>query len=102
LRIISKKKLRDYYVRNIQAEIPLTEWYYKMLEARASNILELRQIFNSVDPVYGYSIFNVGGNNYRLVTAIHYNKQICYIRTIWTHAEYDRPINREKLKRGDL
>jgi mRNA interferase HigB len=102
LHIISKKKLRDYYVINTQAEIPLTEWYYKMLETKASNIFALRQVFNSVDPVHGYTIFNVGGNNYRLITAIHYNTQICYVRTIWTHAEYDKPINKAKLKRGDL
>lgn len=102
LRVISKKKLRDYYISNVQAEILLTEWYYKMIETKASNIFELRQVFNSVDPVFGYTIFNIGGNNYRLVTAIHYNTQACYLRTIWTHAEYDKAINKEKLKRGDL
>jgi mRNA interferase HigB len=102
LRIISKKILRDYYIGNVQSEIPLIEWYYKMLEIKASNIFELRQVFNSVDSVYGYTIFNVGGTNYRLVTAIHYNTHMCYIRTIWRHAEYDKPINKEKLKRGDL
>ena len=102
MRVISKKKLRDYYTSNVQAEIPLTEWYYKMIETKASNIFELRQVFNSVDPVFDYTIFNIGGNNYRLVTAIHYNTQACYLRTIWTHAEYDKAINKEKLKRGDL
>jgi mRNA interferase HigB len=102
LRVISKKKLRDYYLGNSQAEVPLTEWYYKMLETNASNISELRQVFNSADPVYGYTIFNIGGNNYRLVTVVHYNTQVCYIRTVWTHAEYDKPINRDKLERGAL
>lgn len=102
MRVISKKKLRDYYTSNVQSEIPLTEWYYKVLGTNASNILELRQIFNSVDPVFGYTVFNVGGNNYRLITAIHYNTQTCYVRTIWTHAEYDKQINKDKLKRGDL
>lgn len=102
MRVISKKTLRDYYTNNSQAEIPLTEWYYKMLETNASNISELRKVFNSADYVYGYTIFNVGGNNYRLVSAVHYNTQICYIRKVWTHAEYDKPSNREKLKNGDL
>ncbi|MBA2655418.1 MAG: type II toxin-antitoxin system HigB family toxin [Tatlockia sp.] len=35
------------------------------LRNESSNIFVLRQVFNSVDPVYGYTIFNVGGNNYR-------------------------------------
>lgn len=102
MRVISRKKLRDYYTTNVQSEIPLTEWYYKMLETNASNIFELRHVFNSVDPVFGYTIFNIGGNNYRLVTAIHSNTQTCYVRTIWTHTEYDKSSNKDKLKRGDL
>lgn len=102
MRIISKKKLRDYYTGNGQAEIPLTEWYYKMTETKARTIYELKQVFNSVDPVHGYTVFNIGGNNYRLITAIHYNLQICYIRSIWTHAEYNKLSNQTKLKRGNL
>ncbi|MDX2346948.1 MAG: type II toxin-antitoxin system HigB family toxin [Legionella sp.] len=102
MRIISKKKLRDYYQGNMQAEIPLTAWYYKMKASHALNINELREAFNSVDPVYGYTIFNVGGNNYRLITAVHYNTQYCFIRAIWTHTEYSRRSNQDKLKRGTL
>ena len=102
LRTVSKKKLRDYYTSNKQAEMPLTEWYYKIAESKARNIYELRQVFNSTDSVHGYTVFNIGGNNYRLITAIHYNTQICYIRAIWTHAEYSKVSSQEKLRRGDL
>jgi mRNA interferase HigB len=102
LRIISKKKIRDYLKDKAQAELPLVEWYMKMQETDAKDISLLREIFNSVDAVYGYTIFNVGDNNYRLITAIHYNRQLCYIRTIWTHAEYSRSYNQTKLKRGEL
>ena len=102
MRIISKKKLRDYYQDNAQAEIPLAEWYLKMKTVRATNISELRKSFNSVDAVHGYTVFNVGGNNYRLIAAVHYNTHFCFIRTIWTHAEYSKRSNQEKLKRGEL
>jgi len=102
LHIISKKKIRDYYTNNRQAETPLVEWYYKMEEINAKTIYELRQIFNSVDPVHGYTVFNIGGNSYRLITAIHYNTQMCYIRTIWTHTEYNKMSNQDKLQRGGL
>ncbi|PCI38921.1 MAG: hypothetical protein COB50_01710 [Thiotrichales bacterium] len=80
MRIISKKKLRDYYVNNTQAEIPLTEWYFNMKQGNWSDISGLRQIFNSVDTVHGYTVFNIGGNSYRLITAVHYKTQRCYIR----------------------
>jgi len=100
--IISKKKLREYWQSNTQAELPLTEWYFKMKECAAQNLTQLRKVFNSVDPAHGYTVFNIGGNNDRLITAIHYNSQRCYIRTIWTHAEYSKKTNREKLMRGVL
>jgi len=98
--IISKRMLRSFYRMNVQAELPLTEWYYKMKVCEASNITQLRQMFNSVDPVSGYTVFNIGGNHYRLITAIHYNRQRCYVRDIWTHAEYSKRSNQEKLQRG--
>ena len=102
MRIISKKKIRDYSFNNAQAELPLAAWYFTMCASNAKNISELRETFNSVDPVHGYTVFNIGGNNHRLITAIHYNTQLCYIREIWTHAQYSKPSNQLKLKRGGL
>lgn len=102
MRIISKKKIRDFSEENANTELPLLEWYLKIVVANPKNLTELKKIFNSVDSVNGYTIFDIGGNNYRLITAIHYNKQICYIRTIWTHAEYSKRYNQEKLRGGKL
>lgn len=102
MRIISKRKIREYYKKDIQAELPLVEWYLKMVETEAVNLTELRRLFNSVDYVNGYTVFNIGGNNYRLITAIHYNTQLCYIREMWTHSEYSKPYNQAKLQRGKL
>jgi mRNA interferase HigB len=102
LRIISKKKIRDYIKINAQAELPLIEWYLKLKICRAKNFNELKKIFNSVDYVHNYTIFDIGGNNYRLITAMHYATQHCYIRNIWTHAEYSKAFSQTKLKRGEL
>jgi mRNA interferase HigB len=102
MRVISKSKLRNYWECHRQAEIPLVEWYFKMKNIAPLNIQQLRSTFNSVDPVGGYSIFNIGGNNFRLITAIHYNAQRCYVREIWTHNQYSKRINQDKLSRGEL
>lgn len=102
MRIISKKKIRDYCKNNPQAELPLLEWYLTMCVTQAKNLNELRHTYNSADSVHGYTVFNIGGNNYRLITAVHYNRQLCYIRTIWTHAEYSKRYNQDKLSRGEL
>lgn len=102
MRVISKKKIRDYVKNNAQAELPLVEWYFTMRDSSAKSFIALKKTFNKVDAVYGYTVFNIGGNNYRLITAIHHNKQRCYIREIWTHAEYSKSYNQLKLKRGKL
>ncbi|MDX1900808.1 MAG: type II toxin-antitoxin system HigB family toxin [Gammaproteobacteria bacterium] len=102
MRVISKRKIRDYSRHNAQAELPLVEWYIKMQHIHVNNITELKKVFNSVDYVQGYTIFNIGGNHYRLIAAIHYEVQRCYIREIWTHAEYSKAYSQAKLKRGLL
>ncbi|MCF6807655.1 type II toxin-antitoxin system HigB family toxin [Thiotrichales bacterium 19S9-12] len=55
-----------------------------------------------MDCVSGYTIFNIGGNNYRLITSIYYNRVKCYIREILTHAQYSQDRNQEKIRRGQL
>lgn len=102
MRIISKRILRGYWKHHHQAELPLTEWYLKMKVCCSENLTQLRKIFNSADVVKGYTIFNIGGNNYRLITAIHYNRQLCYVRGVWTHAEYSKNANQEKLRENLL
>lgn len=94
--------IRSYSEKNTQAELPLIEWYMIIQTVNASNFNSLKKTFNSADYLNGYTIFDIGGNNYRLITAIHYNTQLCYIRKIWTHAEYSKHFNQEKLKRGEL
>ena len=102
LRIISKRKIREYGLGYQQALLPLVEWYTKMQNTKVHNLNELKKVFNSVDYVNGYTVFDIGGNHYRLITAVHFNTQLCYIREIWTHAQYSKPYNQTKLKKGEL
>ena len=50
----------------------------------------VRATFNSADKVGDFTVFNVGGEGYRVVAAIHFNRQKLYIRHVFTHAEYER------------
>lgn len=54
------------------------------------------QTFNTADYVDGFTVFDVGGNQYRIATVIHYDKQRNYVRAVMTHAEYDRNNWRQK------
>ena len=72
------------------AERPLQVWYQTMERENFSDFNNLRETFASADYVDGLTVFNIGGNKYRLITSIHYNRRKVYIRNVLTHTEYDR------------
>jgi mRNA interferase HigB len=72
------------------AAAPLQGWRRVIERGGFQNFAELKRTFNSVDKVHDYFVFNIAGNNYRVVAAIHFNTQILYVRSVMTHAEYDR------------
>lgn len=90
MRVISNKALQNFAESHPQALIPLQEWRGKIQGASIKSYAELKNIFNSVDKVGHYFIFNIAGNHYRLIAAIHFNTQMLYIRSIMTHKEYNQ------------
>ena len=90
MRIISKKPLRDFWERHPESTPMLEDWVRKASRLEAATFAALRQTFGSADYVDGYTIFDVGGNRYRIAAVIHYDKQRIYVRKVMTHAEYDR------------
>nr|VFK61108.1 MAG: mRNA interferase HigB [Candidatus Kentron sp. TUN] len=96
MRVISKKPLRDFWDHHPESELILKKWFQKVGHCTATSFPMLRQTFNSADYVDGFTIFNVGGNQYRIAAVIHYDKQRLYVRKVMTHAEYDRNHWRRK------
>lgn len=90
MRIISKKPLRDFWDIYPDSKSALEDWLLKANQMAAKSFSEVRQTFNSADYVDGFTIFNVGGNKYRIAAVIHYDKQRLYVRQVMTHSEYDR------------
>ena len=68
----------------------MAAWYKVMHGTRFANFAAVRSVFNSADKVGKFTVFNVGGQGYRLVVAIHFNRQKIYVRQVATHAEYER------------
>lgn len=68
----------------------LEEWFRRASDLNVSSFPLLRQTFGSADYVDGFTLFDVGGNRYRIAAVIHYDKQRMYVRQVMTHAEYDR------------
>src|SRR5260370_38154663 len=90
MHVIAKPALVEFWTAHPDAEGPLQAWHRTMESVNFADFNDLRATFASADYVDGLTVFNVGGNKYRLIASIHYNRRKVYIRAILTHAEYDR------------
>jgi len=97
VRTFTKSRLRSYWIRNAGAAAPLDEWYSIADKAQWESFADVRASINSVDLVAGKLVFNIGGNNYRLIVKPEFELHALYIRWIGTHAEYDR-LTKEQIK----
>ena len=88
--ILSRKALRAFWERHPQARQPLEDWYTVADGASWQNLAETREDFRHADLVGHCTVFNIGGNKYRLVVKLNYRKQKILIRAVLTHAEYDK------------
>lgn len=68
---------------------PLAVWCAIMARTEFGSFAELKRVFRSVDKVGKFTVFDIGGNKFRLIAAIHYNRKKVYIRHVLTHVEYD-------------
>lgn len=90
MHIISLRRLREFWEKHNQAEAPLRAWFTHVEFAQWRNFAEVRADFPSADQVQRLTVFNIAGNNYRLIARIEYAQQKIYVRAVLTHAEYDR------------
>ena len=90
MRIFSLKALRTFWDEEREAETVLREFYKRLAAIEPKNFAELRQLFPSADLVGKCYVFNVGGNKYRVIARIHFNRQMVFIRSVLTHKEYDK------------
>lgn len=90
MHIITRKRLNDFAETHPDAKPSLQHWYRLMKAGDFSSFAQVRTVFPDADQVGKLTIFNISGNKYRLIAAIHYNRGKIYIRAILTHPEYDQ------------
>ncbi len=95
MKIIKPKTLRAFWQREPRARPGLEHWYRVARQAAWTCLADVRSAFAHADQVTVRSgrsvvVFNIAGNRFRLVTAIHYNRQIAFVLMVMTHAEYSR------------
>jgi mRNA interferase HigB len=96
LRIISKRRLREFWEDNPDAESPLRFWHSVSKRVIWGNPAEMKRDFPSADVVGKCTVFDIKGNDYRLIVKIEYAKQTIYIKHVLSHKEYGK----EKWKDG--
>ncbi len=90
MRIISRNKIIEYYTEHPNTETALKDWYQKVKQAEWRCFADMKQTFNSADSVGNqHYVFNIKGNNYRLIAVIKFTIKTVLIRFIGTHTEYD-------------
>lgn len=91
MRIIAKSTLVNYYTKVPQSKTALEEWYDKTKKSEWTCFADMKQTFNSVDAVGNQRyVFNIKGNDYRLVVLIQFTPKTVYIRFVGTHQEYEK------------
>lgn len=90
MHVISRKLLREFWVRYPDSESPLARWFKLMERTDFSSFEDLRATFPAADKVGDLIVFNIAGNKYRLIAAIHFNRGRVYVRHVLTHQEYSR------------
>ncbi|MBI1371210.1 MAG: type II toxin-antitoxin system HigB family toxin [Phycisphaera sp.] len=94
--------MSDYADEHANARSPMARWLQVAEAAAWSSMMDVRNTFRSADAVRVASgvtvtVFNIGGNNHRLVALIDYEEQELIVKAIMTHAEYDKDTWKDAL-----
>ncbi|MFT6066429.1 MAG: mRNA interferase HigB [Paraglaciecola sp.] len=97
MRIITKRTLIDFWTLYPETEQQLTAWFRETEKANWQSLNDLKKEYLSVSILEdNRDVFNIKGNNYRLIVKFNVEYQLCWIRFIGTHAAYDK-INANKI-----
>jgi mRNA interferase HigB len=89
MRIVAKRTLREFWERYPDAEDPLLAWYREVEKEDWTKSSDVKDKFRSASFVGDRVVFNIKGNDYRLVVKINYPYRVVYVRFVGTHKEYD-------------
>jgi mRNA interferase HigB len=90
MHLISIRNLRTDAARYPNTEKLINNWYTTVRKAKWQNLEDVRQIYRDAEAVGNFTVFNIKGNDYRLIVGIDYENQTVYYKYFLTHAEYDK------------
>ena len=90
-RIFSKRTLRDFWLVHPDAEQYLKTWYDTAANSNWKSPPDVKQSYATASILKdGRIVFNIKGNDYRLVVRMNFEKKWIFVRFIGSHAEYDK------------
>ena len=91
MRIFTEQTLKEYAQKHPEALTALQDWRQKVTKSNWTCFADVKKTFNSIDSIGNQRyVFNIKGNDFRLVAVIKFTIKFVYIRFIGTHAEYDK------------
>ncbi|MFZ8990734.1 MAG: type II toxin-antitoxin system HigB family toxin [Pseudohongiellaceae bacterium] len=93
MRIISRRTLREFWQQpgRRDAEGPLKAWFAEAAAASWQSPADIKRRYQHASFLKNNQVvFNIGGNKYRLVVGVDYDRQVIFIKFIDNHTEYDR------------
>lgn len=90
MRVISRRRLREFWVIHPEAASALAAWHKVVGAATWASFADLRQTFPSADQVGRLVVFNIGGNRFRLTALVDYQWQKVFVRRVMPHGEYSK------------
>lgn len=91
MRIFTEQSLKEYSEKHPDVRTALQEWVTVVNRSEWRCFADVKATFNSVDNVGNqHYVFDIKGNNYRLVVVIKFTIKFVYVRFIGTHEEYNR------------
>jgi mRNA interferase HigB len=90
MHIISRRRLREFWETNGDAETPLRRWYKLASKAEWDNFATMKADCPSADQVKHLTVINIGGNKYRLILEVFFEDQVVLVRQVLTHEDYDK------------
>ncbi len=90
MHIISRKTLRAFWEQYPDSQTSLKRWFKIVQKTEFTSFANLKATFPSADLINDLIVLNIGGNKYRLIASIHFNRSKIYICYVLTHSEYDK------------
>lgn len=90
MRIIARSTLREFWKLHPDAEQPLKAWYDEVSHVNWESPTDVKNLYRNASIIANNrAVFNIKGNNYRLIVHIRYDISIVFIRFIGTHKQYN-------------